>query len=780
VVPAGRVLKVVRSTEMRHLGLVVCLCAGACASGAEGFDKPDAPLDGPLIADAFTFPDVLPRPDAYHAIDASVLQDFGGMCGDRGECKSGICLLSAAGGYCSTQCNAGTCPPGYGCLGVTGAIEPGQVSNVCVKDYTLLCTPCSGTVECGASGENQCIASASGGSFCGRDCTSVSCPTGYSCTKVAPGDAGVASMQCVPTSGACDCGPAQMGMTKGCSLPTPLGTTCAGQRTCMGAAGWSDCKPPSTTDVPDGNFADENCDGIDGDVTDGIFVASEANGGTDSDACGLRYDNPCGTITNGTRRAKVLGKHFVYVQAGVYNEAVILRDGVSVFGGYDSKWQRASRTTPLHDTRITGVLYTTDDQFVGIVAHNLTSPTTVGDLWITGGNATGSSGGSGRSSYGVHASSASALKLDRMTINAGQGAPGAHGGDGTSAPLVNATMAMKGGTGGDFDRCGGIGCPGCDSSVHGGGGTKVANQCGAYTDGDTTSGKGGNGGTKDTYCGCGADFWNCNYDNTPGSSGDNAPIYLANQYGGGGAGGGTCAAGTTTPAGAAGRVANGAGGAGGLAGGRIVNDYWYANRGETGHLGKHGGGGGGGGGAGGCDTNSDTAGSGGGAGGAGGCAASGGGIGGEGGGGSFGVFVYNSTVAITDVDIQLASSGRAGDGGLGGQGQSGGDAGDGGRGSDTTPAGGQGGRGGHGGHGGGGGGGSGGVSVGLYTASAAVTQTRTTIHGSAVAPGDGGLPGGSAPNAPVDQRDGQSGQPGSKGYVANSFDCKMAAACGTP
>src|SRR5262249_13659307 len=157
-------------------------------------------------------------------------------------------------------------------------------------------------------------------------------------------------------------------------------------------------------------------------------------------------------------------------------EVVIVRDGVSVWGGYDATWQRAGRETPGHEVRITGVLYDTDNQYVGIVAHNLTLKTTVADLTIIGGNADGSSNGSRRSSYGVHVDNAQDLVLARLTVNAGKGAGGGRGGDGTGAPLIDATLAMKGGTGGDFDRCGGLGCPGCDSSVHGFGGTKIANQ----------------------------------------------------------------------------------------------------------------------------------------------------------------------------------------------------------------------------------------------------------------------------------------------------------------
>ena len=64
--------------------------------------------------------------------------------------------------------------------------------------------------------------------------------------------------------------------------------------------------PPATSDVPDGNYADDNCDGIDGDLDDGVFVATAANGGADNPDCGP-VDNPCATVDNGARRAKLIG-----------------------------------------------------------------------------------------------------------------------------------------------------------------------------------------------------------------------------------------------------------------------------------------------------------------------------------------------------------------------------------------------------------------------------------------------------------------------------------------
>ncbi len=71
-----------------------------------------------------------------------------------------------------------------------------------------------------------------------------------------------------------------------------LGTSCSGTKTCKGATGWGKCKAGSTADIPDGKYKDENCDGIDGELTKGIFVATS---GSDVGTCGL-HTSPCKTI----------------------------------------------------------------------------------------------------------------------------------------------------------------------------------------------------------------------------------------------------------------------------------------------------------------------------------------------------------------------------------------------------------------------------------------------------------------------------------------------------
>src|SRR3954469_16687433 len=197
--------------------------------------------------------------DAAPTIDSPTdapKKGFGEPCTDGAQCQSTICILFATGGVCTQLCT-NDCPAGWGCLGVTGAVDPGQVTQVCVPTSDQLCTPCQHDSECTLLGMDSCITEETGRQYCGRDCATVACPSGYDCELQG------ASHECVPHSGACDCNVAsQAGATDPCSITTPLSTQCAGTSTCGGVSGWGACAPPSTMDDPDTGYADSNCDGI--------------------------------------------------------------------------------------------------------------------------------------------------------------------------------------------------------------------------------------------------------------------------------------------------------------------------------------------------------------------------------------------------------------------------------------------------------------------------------------------------------------------------------------
>jgi hypothetical protein len=99
--------------------------------------------------------------------------------------------------------------------------------------------------------------------------------------------------------------------------------------------GVADCAPldpsvhPAAADRPDLAFTDTNCDGLDGDAANAVFV-SVVDG---SDAgTGTRL-NPLKTIGAGIVAAGAEGKD-VYVAGGNYPESVSLADDVGVYGGY--------------------------------------------------------------------------------------------------------------------------------------------------------------------------------------------------------------------------------------------------------------------------------------------------------------------------------------------------------------------------------------------------------------------------------------------------------------
>src|SRR5664279_1507427 len=74
-------------------------------------------------------------------------EGFGQPCTDSSQCNSNICVLVATGGVCTVLCND-DCPADWGCFGVTGVIDPGQVTSVCVPISDQLCSPCVHDSEC--------------------------------------------------------------------------------------------------------------------------------------------------------------------------------------------------------------------------------------------------------------------------------------------------------------------------------------------------------------------------------------------------------------------------------------------------------------------------------------------------------------------------------------------------------------------------------------------------------------------------------------------------------
>ena len=103
---------------------------------------------------------------------------------------------------------------------------------------------------------------------------------------------------------------------------------------------------PGAVDKPDIAFEDTNCDGIDGDVSQAIFV----DGGGGLDTRSGTKDFPKKTISNAIIAAKAAGKD-VYVAAGTYPESLTLDTNVSIYGGYTPNF---SARTLVEPTIVTG------------------------------------------------------------------------------------------------------------------------------------------------------------------------------------------------------------------------------------------------------------------------------------------------------------------------------------------------------------------------------------------------------------------------------------------
>jgi len=666
----------------------------------------------------------------------------GAPCDVDADCRSNYCIQVPGDGrkLCTDFCSDATvCPDGWSCQGI-GNSGP-DIVFVCYPDSDFLCRACTDDVECGGRSD-RCI-DVLDGSFCGRDCANRDCPEGYDCIELTSDDGSETTQQCQPSNNFCgDCfdpdqdgygvGDACLGtdcdegdgtrnpgaleicdhidnncndeVDEGIDITSDVRNCNGCGNSCMVAGAeaacvdsqcqvgrcldnfWDldpnlegceyECVFVSDTDEPDPEYRDTNCDGIDGDVRRGIFV--DVNRGDDNND-GTQA-SPVASITKGIFLARNdPNRDQVYVKGGVYNGRLVLRGGVSVFGGYGERWIRNPAASP---TTVRG-------DFIGVEVFRADGVVRMEGFAIEASTNTADGG----SSYGVFIRETDQpVFLRYNTIIARDGSAGTVG----NTP----SKATSGGAGGRGEN----GCDGCSGA--GTGGTAGTGPC---NNGGGVGGMGGHGGNDGARGG----------DGTQASGGASA--------GGGGAGGAKASA----CYGDGDRGGTGTGGTGGENGNNGMipadqrlgaldgNGYWTAFGGLTASPGTPGGGGGaGGGGGGGRSTVVCRAdrGGGGGGGGGGGCGGDAGG-GGGGGGGSFGVFLLGSTqVTLENNTITSANGGRGGNGGTGGQGGDGGSEGGGGNSADDAGGGGGGAAGGNGGSGGGGAGGAGGATVCIFLA----------------------------------------------------------------
>lgn len=635
------------------------------------------------------------------------------------ECKIVSCTSEAIGGGGACQLDR-DCPAGYKC-------DPPYYQ--CVK-------ACKYTSDCPS------------GSQCHDDWCTIACHSDADC-KAKFGTPSMCS-----SKGFCEITYKFHNIDKqdsnGCECP-------------QGQTGLSD-EPDVFPTYPEAGMAyvDRDCDGVDGQEKSSLFVWQ----GT-SKSLGTKA-NPYATIGEAMKAFDSAKHKYILVASGQYKEAVVMKEGVGLYGGYSPSF--AHRDIVGYPTLILGaepVSTAPNPPAATINAKAIrTKRTVVAGFAIYGQDIPeqAAAGKQGQTSYAVHLLDCN----DRMVIAnnlifGGRGGDGGHGRQGApgnpGAPGKNGLPSKE---------CTNATCSG-QSQPGGEGGTNV--QCatgtqgtrGGESDGDidiqeygAPLGLNGRGGTNGLYSSSNHSEFNhlCKYD----------CIYIGDSNG---------LDATTGPNGAPGQGGRGCSNAIGT----IVDGFWTAGQAANGQPGLPGKGGGGGGGGGGVKNENlpsctvgrrlgDLGGTGGG-GGAGGCGGLGGGRGGAG-GGSFGVFIAFSGTAsslpnISGNIIYLGQGGDGGDGAFGGHGGTGGLGGEGG--ITQLPAwcagpGGKGGRGGDGGPGGGAGGGCGGVAFSI--AGNSISTGKYDLRNAFVQPAgsQGGLPGsGGASPAGV----GSSGTEGTKG-----------------
>ena len=420
---------------------------------------------------------------------------------------------------------------------------------------------------------------------------------------------------------------------------------------------------PLALDLPDLTFTDLDCDGVDGAAVRMVFVRPDADALGD----GTR-DRPFQSVAQANalagRDPNIVG---IALARGTLHETVALRDGVSIYGGYDAAQLWARDVT---FESIIEAAPAVNGQRRAVSAIDIRRPTALQLLTLQVPDALVQ----GQTNIGLLATRAPGLALLEVRAFVGRGGEGASG--------LAGLDGQDGGDGTSGGDCGG---------AFGQGGVSV---CLA---------EGGNGGSG-------------------GNQGEDGQSGLRPGCGGaggrrGGAGAGSDGSAGCTPGD---RLAANDG-AIAQAPGVDAFDVWHSGDGRGGGDGQAGLPGGGGGGGGGAAVIGGTAGAGGG-GGAGGCGGRAG-SGGSGGGGAFGLMALGSEgLTAIRCTFQIGDGGRGGDGGTAGQGGNGGSAGGRGRGREAFFCGGlagpgwggDGGRGARGEAGGHGSAGNGGPSVAVY------------------------------------------------------------------
>ena len=667
------------------------------------------------------------------------------------------CVTLSDGKYCSKHCDDdGDCPAGYSCETYAGDTQCLPLTNSCACDgsNTELARSCSatwpvdpapgapyttcyGSQGCEITGWSDCVLPDEVCDGLDNDCNGI-IDDGFLVGGKYTGDTncGQCGNNCTflaypNASGICDVSKT----VPDCKMACGDGYFDVNGNPADGC----ECQFAGETDYPDG--IDQNCDGVDGEVDNGIFVAkngSDQNSGTMS--------SPLLTVQAAINKANQSGYRDVYVATGVYNGSLLLKQGIQVYGGYASTF--LTRDILLYETVVIGGSYSEQRPgAVNAIAIGGAAGTTVFDGFTVFGRNNNSKGGS---SYGVYVrDSGHGLAVTNNHVvagNGGNGELGSAGSDGTD-----------GTAGSPGDAAFAYGNNNCGAEKVTDGGSGGANFCGGV---DVSGGDGGDSHCPQFSAPDGGEF-GVDGDGTIGGDGGDAGWdgrFTSSC--------GLCTVPTSNNPSEGQDGDPGSDGQSGVAGqgctqdsGEVVNGLWKSVSGAAGGAGSNGAGGGGGGSGGGADViysylncNDQIGGTGGGGGSAG-CSGTGATAGG-GAGGSFGIFIFFSSTPATLPALaqNFVEAGIGGAGGAGGAGGTGGVGGSGAQGGAPgvgaawcAYGGGTGGDGGNGGHGGGGGGGCGGVSYCVYVAGQGGVSlmgykapTNTCAEGSGGPGGSGG------------------------------------------
>ncbi len=324
---------------------------------------------------------------------------------------------------------------------------------------------------------------------------------------------------------------------------------------------------PSGADLPDDQFADTNCDGIDGDASQALFV-DPVNGDDGND--GSR-ENPLKHLSvalqeaiaaNGAKRQILVASGDIVEPQTVFLPGEIAGAGYGVWGGYDAAWNRSDANAR---PRVRGPSR-------AVAAVQLAQPV----VWDRVDVRSATPGAPGASSYAFTvALSGDKLAVSHAQITAGSGAAG-----GPPPVSIGALPGIGGGPGGgvlggNMGQCvnglcdGALACPApigappqqCGNNLlSGAGGTGAP--CGAF-DGQpgvpVGNGGGGPGASPAMPGGPGQD----GAPGSPGAGGDGAGGGQGGQGGHGGPGGLNGAGGLGGHGGRGGDGGPGGGGGGG-------------------------------------------------------------------------------------------------------------------------------------------------------------------------------------------------------------------------